>query len=467
MSNTVPNCIGDVPINDGVEFGKSVRVEEFKLGKAIVLPDTADVWQKRIGSDRPQYLEMYREEAWDSSEDAPPAIGTAIVSGDDDWLEEYAERIVSILYFLCDSNTTLRPAELFRYHRLSTKTGDGTFTVLHNKFASSGEGVFDESGGTVRSLSIYPPSVIRGVQRKCHVDFSLPHSTKLIDRFKRNPADRLFVAIRQYFRAQFADLFSSTFESDYACYCASLEAALKLPEGEQTGKEFEKQLVDFYDAKELCPSKEELRKLFSGWFGARSLYVHGGSGGKSKRRDRQEAYEYWQSLQFKTSVARNVCREAILRSIDDKNDHDTADQVIDLVLASKKVWSQLKKEVIRDAAAKRITSRDDYKVFYEIAENVSNRFDWACVSPLPSPRTMHRGLLTLVLVLGHLTDSSGRVYELVVELGKAADARSDDAVRDWLRNASSWKSVKRENDIEVIQYLTWKLAESFRKLRPK
>ena len=141
--------------------------------------------------------------------------------------------------------------------------------------------------------------------------------------------------------------------------------------------------------------------------------------------------------------------------------------MIDLVLASKKVWSQLKKEVIRDAAAKRITSRDDYKVFYEIAENVSNRFDWACVSPLPSPRTMHRGLLTLVLVLGHLTDSSGRVYELVVELGKAADARSDDAVRDWLRNASSWKSVKRENDIEVIQYLTWKLAESFRKLRPK
>ena len=155
-----------------------------------------------------------------------------------------------------------------------------------------------------------------------------------------------------------------------------------------------------------------------------------------------------------------------MRSIDDKNKHDTADQIIDLVLASKQFWSELKHEIISDGAAKRIKSLGDFHAFHEIANNLANCFDWACVSPLPSTKTIHLGLLTLAMVLGHMTNSSGPVYELVDELGKAAHQRSDDDVRSWLRNAIRWKSVKRENDQEVFQFLTWKLAECLREVRP-
>lgn len=455
-----------VTFDGGRQFGKSVALEELELGKSIVLADTEDVWKKRIGCDRPKYLQMYREEASDSSVESPPAYGTVIISSEDDWLIEFTERIVSVLYFLCDSNAPPRPAELFRYRQLSTNTKDDTFTILYNKFGSSGEGVFDESGETVRSFSIYPPSAIRGVRRGCRVDLSRPHSSKLIALFKSDPNDRLFVAIRQYFRAQFADLFSSTFENDYACYCASIEAALKLPEGKLTGNEFEKQLVDFYDAKELRPSKQELQKLFKGWFCARSSYVHGGSGGESNRQERKEAYNYWQSLQFKTSLARDVSRETILRSIDAMNIHDTADQTIDLILGSKQIWSKLKHNVVNDKAAKHIKSLGDYRAFHEIANNLANCFAWECVSPRPSKKTIHSGLLTLTMVLGHMTKSSGPVYELVDELGQAAYKASDDDVRKWLRKAISWKSVKRENDTEVFQFITWKLAKCLCEVRP-
>ena len=452
----------DVPCNEGTQIGKSVRVEELELGNAIVLPDTEEVWKKRIGCDRPRYLKMYCEEAWNSSEDSPPAIGTVIISDDDDWLIEFADRIVSILYFLCDSNATPRPAELFKYHRLNTKTKDGTFTVLHNKFGWSGEGVFEESGESVRSLSIYPPSALRGVQRECHVDFSMPHSSKLIDHFKADPTDRLFIAIRQYFRAQFADLFSSTFESDYACYCASLEAALKLPEGEQTGDEFEKQLVAYYSAKKLMPSDDQLRKLFKGWFCARSVYVHGGSGGKSKKVGRQQAYEYFQSLRFKTSITRQICRESVLRVIDDANEHDVADLTIDLVLSSTDTWTPLKKKLTGRCAAKKINLLSDFSEFESIANDWNNKFDWACVSPSPNPKIIYSMLVTCAIVLGHLTDSKSSVYALSNSLGKAAAAKDSEAIRKWLSEAISWKRHASNDPIGLFKFLAWRVAQYFR-----
>lgn len=452
----------DVPFHGGTQLGESVQVEELELGKAIVLPDTEDVWKKRIGCDRPRYLEMYREEAWDSSEESPPAFGMVIISGDGNWLIKFAERIVSILYFLCDSNANPRPAELFRYHRLSTKTKDDTFTVLHNKFGSSGEGVFDESGSTVRSLSIYPPSAIRGVQRECHIDLSLPHSSKVIGLFKANSNNRLFVAIRQYFRAQFADLFSSTFESDYACYCASLEAALKLPEGEQTGEEFEKKLVAYYSAKKLMPSDDQLRKLFKGWFCARSTYVHGGSGGKSKKVGRQQAYEYFQSLRFKTSVTRNICRESILRVIDNANEHDVADRIIELVLSSTDTWKPLKKKLTGPCAAKRIKSLTDFSEFEPIVNDWNDKFDWACVDPSPKPKVVYSTLVTAAIVLGHLTSSSGPVYALSDELGRAAYAKDSKAIQGWLTKACRWKQRKSNDPIKIFTFLTWRVAEYFR-----
>ena len=110
----------NVPLDGGTIVGKSVHVKELKLGKATVLPDTEEVWKARIGCGRPRYLQMYREEASDSSVESPPAYGTVIISSEDDWLIEFTERIVSVLYFLCDSNAPPRPAELFRYCLLYT-----------------------------------------------------------------------------------------------------------------------------------------------------------------------------------------------------------------------------------------------------------------------------------------------------------------------------------------------------------
>ena len=83
------------------------------------------------------------------------------------------------------------------------------------------------------NFSAYPPLELRGALTPYQVDIHEPRNKALIQRFEANPNDRLVTAARHLFRTQFADVFSSPWDQDYASYCTCLEAALNIGEEDQ------------------------------------------------------------------------------------------------------------------------------------------------------------------------------------------------------------------------------------------
>lgn len=196
------------------------RVNRIPIGPAVFCPDDDETWREVVGKPRPSYLDIFRwfGSAVDEEREPEVARGTILVAGDDGWLEENVQLLVSLLYVLGQPADRWRtPAERFRYFGFRASDQPPEMVSFITK---KGERWEDR-----RSFKLFPPLELRGSHTPYRVDIHEKRNRLFVRRFEADPNDRLVVAARHLFRTQFADVFNSPWDQDYASYCTCLEAA--------------------------------------------------------------------------------------------------------------------------------------------------------------------------------------------------------------------------------------------------
>lgn len=440
------------------------RPKELQIGNARFLPDTDDVWQSETGQARPEYLRLFRDFPPVSNNGAgDPIYGTVVVSSDEGWLDQHIETAIAILFFLGDKTKSGIPAEVFTYKPINlTSDAGGSLLVQFN----TKHGPLTESGD---SIVLYPPLAVRGIHGEYRIDCDRTEHQALMKRFAVDPNDRVAVAVRHYFRAQFSDVFTSTLINDYATYCSATEAALDIQAGIGTGDEFVLKLTDQYG------KSDELELFFLGWYGARSLHVHGASEIASSTeadKKRTRAYSYFRSIRGKWTVVRAICREVILRALGYTKPElslnappDAASPYLTTALFSDEVWKGAKKVLTVRGAADSIfkMSEGKFAEIQDLASRFSQVFDWNCVRENPQPKDVFRAIVTCAILIGRLTDSTGPDYAASDALGNAASDEDRERIADWLSEHLDWKDKYACDRLETIQLLMWHVAAYFEK----
>lgn len=436
---------------------------EISIGKARFVSDTDENWMSETKRSRPEYLKIFRDfPPVVDGEKGEPIYGTLVFCDDEDWLSQHIESAISILFFLGDKTSSGIPAEVFTYkpiHLTSDTTGNELvmFNTKHGPVTESGE-----------SVVLYPPLGVRGNQDAYRVDLERKEHQTLLSMFVANPNDRIAVAVRQYFRAQFTDVFSSTFVNDYATFCSATEAALNIESGIGTGDDFTTKLSEIYG------TANDLELFFLGWYGARSRHVHGASEVPESteiEKKRTKAYTLFRGIGGKWTIIRAVCREVILRALGYQQPEfswvlpDAAAPFLNIGLYSDKVWKDAKRLLTDKRAADKIQkfSEREFDEVRDVAGKISGEFEWGCVREKPEPKELFRGLITCAILIGRLTDSKGSDYVASDILGKAADSEDSDVIGDWLWENLDWKEKYPADRLETIQLLMWNLASFFRK----
>jgi hypothetical protein len=440
------------------------KPKSLQIGKAQFLPDTDQTWLDITALPRPGYLKNFRDfPSLTDGESGDPIYGTILVSDDQEWLIRHADTAVAILYFLGDKSSKGLPAEKFAYQPVfrDVNEGDNTLVRFNTKHGS-----FIEGEG---SIVMYPPLAIRGNQSEFQIFPQREENRNLLDRFSSNAYDRIVVAVRQYFRAQFSEFFTSPIAEDFATYCSSIEAALDMSQGTAVGDEFVKKLTAVYGVDSMRES------FFLGLYVARSLHVHGSSDAALNVADenkRTKAYRFFASIPGRWSAVRAVTREVILRALGFRipdfaigTPPDSARPYLETLLSSDTTWQDGKRWLLRSKAAAAIIRMDDseFDTIRGLADRLKDTFNWQCVRDQPKLGDVFGALVTCAIVIGHLTNSEGPIYSESDALGKAADEGNSDAISDWLWTNLAWKGCYAIGRIDTIKLISWNIASFLRK----
>ena len=216
---------------------------ELQIGKAILFEDTDENWQNRLGVERPEHLKIHRRFPRINSDVAGDCLyGTIIYSEDEEYLRRHIDEIVAILYFLCDRTKFGIPSECFTYHLLNVNQSVKQDSSLVSYWTKHGD-ILESSN----SLILFPPLPVRGKLGQHQVFQDSSYNIALLNRFNLDPFDRLVVAVRQYFRTQFSDIFTSPPFEDFALFCAAIEAALDIDAMQRgVGERFAEMLCYIY-----------------------------------------------------------------------------------------------------------------------------------------------------------------------------------------------------------------------------
>jgi hypothetical protein len=355
------------------------KAKECAIGKARFVPDTSDNWMHVTGRSRPQYLDLFKDFPVADGQTGDPAYGTLVLSDDEDWLTHHIETAVAVLYFLGDKTPKGLPAEVFTYKPVVLKSSNDNVLVQFN----TKQGPLTESGD---SIALYPPLGVRGQNYEYRVDVQRPEHVALLRQFAADPNDRVAVAVRQYFRSQFSDVFTSTFETDFTLLCSATEAALDVAISIKTGDDFVEKLRDIFG------KDREIEYFFLGWYGARSRHVHGSPSAtehNETEKKRAQAYRLFQQTRWKWTVLRAVSREVILRSLGYTEPEfalrvspDLARPYLQKALHSDDVWEEVRHTLMKCNAAKDINgmSDEEFQKIRKLADHMKDSFDWACVA---------------------------------------------------------------------------------------
>jgi len=209
--------------------------QSIRVGQALLWPDDDSVWQNHVGVARPSWLNAYREFPRHGGEQVgPPCRGTVVTSNHQEWLKENYRRLIAVLYFVgdraCfeDSPRQGWPAECFYGHQLSI--GEQTHDLVEI-WTKHGSKIEDED-----SLKLTPTLPVRGHHGPYLLDLRRPEHLALIRLLTSNAQHRLITACLHYFLAQLGDPLVVSFEQDYANYCASLEAAFGIVQGDSASQ---------------------------------------------------------------------------------------------------------------------------------------------------------------------------------------------------------------------------------------
>lgn len=431
-----------------------------EVGKARFLPDSDDVWANEVKRPRPSHLNMFREFPPVTSDEAgSPIRGTIVLCEDEDWLKAFLDEAVAVVYFLGDRPQPGQPAERFAYHSLNLKNDAHNPAQIASFVTKHGELWEDE-----KSIVIYPPLVVRGSLGQYPFDVKREEHKKLLEVFRSNPQDRLIVAVRQYFRTQFSDVFTSTIQDDYSTHCSVIEAALNIDTRHMAADKFVDALTAKYGA------DGGFGDFFLGMYVARSLHVHGAtsqaaSTGATKE---QLAYLYFMSRRAKLTALRVLSRDVILTALGRPADPfgfeslDSAKPILCKVMQSDTIWDQAKRLLIQGGAANVFSKMTDVE-FTEVenlAISMSSNLEWGCVSQVVDRKHVFKAIGTCALMIARLTNSVGPIYDESDRLGKAADAGDVDAIQKWTIDNYEWTGIPvREGDrLTTFQVLAALLA---------
>lgn len=209
---------------------RKYREQNVQLGPVTIWPDAQEAWH-RLAVPRPSWLNIYRQFP-KAGEDTigEPCVGSVVVANDGGWLAQYHKRLVAILYFVgdqaCYEGTPRngRPAECFYARMLKV---EGAAHSLVQLWTKHGALVEDE-----RALKMTPPLAVRGQSEPYFLGLDRAEHNALVALLFKKPEHRLITACLHYFLAQTGEPLVVSFEQDYANYCACLEAAFDLAQGE-------------------------------------------------------------------------------------------------------------------------------------------------------------------------------------------------------------------------------------------
>jgi hypothetical protein len=276
----------------------------------------------------------------------------------------------------------------------------------------------------------------------------------------------LVVAVRQYFRTQFSDVFTSTNAEDHATHCSAIEAALGIDAMQRgVGERFVAALVAIYG------NESGFEEFFFGLYVARSLFIHGLPVRDATAQSREsQAFEFFMGTRCKTSLLRALTRDVLRHSLGRTANpcgFRAADSVLPLlrtVLHSDRIWNEMRGLLVQRGAADRICgmSTDQFQAVEELAYRAGNVFDWQCVQSDINRQNVLRAICTCALTIARLTDSQGEIYQASDRLGIAADAADATALEAWVLS-DPWRDVwlQQGNRLSAVQILARALARYF------
>ncbi len=438
------------------------KPQELCVGKAKFFSDTPDNWESLVGIKRPGFLAIYRDfPRLSSNEVGDPIFGTLAHCDDIEWLDEHIDSTVAIIFFLGDVTSQERPSECFAYQRFefrNLQTGDPncvSFWTKHGRIIES-----------TQSLKIHPPIGARGKLKDyvCHVNTI--ENRKLLDRFVVNPHDRIAVAIRQYFRTQFSDAFTSPLAEDYALHCGAIEAALDIDGlSPGVGCRFAKLLTDIFG------TADRFEEFFLGLYVSRSIFVHGAPTVPPTTSPTKEsaAYAMFKKAQAKHAVLRALTRDVIRYALGSREGfrglsfNDSAQVLLRKVLHSSETWRCAKTLLTMKGCAAKITSmnQEDFKQCEQLRDEMSKCFDWSCVEDSVDDKHVLSAIRSCALIIAKLTKSQGDVYAESDQLGEAADKSDLDFIRKWSYRDPWYPLLNCGTPVSCIQGILRELTRFF------
>lgn len=371
-----------------------------------------------------------------------PLRGTLIHSDDVQWLQHHLDSLTAVVFMLATTDGLPLPAECFLTYPFHLKPcSEQVDDDLASYFLKHGRAV--ESS---RSLNLTPPLAVRAQLRDRRLFTHERWAAALLALFATNPHDRLIVAIRQYFRSQFSDLFTSPPDEDDALHCSALEAALGIRRDRSSA--------------EHC------------LYVARSRYVHGAAGGLPFDQSAKEAaaLELFESTVRKQWLMRTLTREVIETALfadpptGQPRFATTAECLLKQCLESDDVWLRAKRLLTAREAARKslVMSDDEFGDVVGITTDMRNPFHWFDVRKHPDHGTLCKTLRTCAIVLGRLTRSTGPVYEQADRLGVLADRLDADGLEQWIHE-DPWRSgwPRRDDRVTIIQSLARSITKAF------
>lgn len=415
--------------------------KEIRVGKAEFWPDEDATWASVVRKPRPAWLDIFRDFSAAEGERADVARGTLLVSDDDDWLRQNAQKVVPVLFVLgLDAGCWETPAEAFHYIQYDARDVPADLVSLMTKYGPLME--------DANSLQLLPPLGLRG-HRTVRVRLDDPFKTELIRRFDQNPDDRIVVACRHLFRTQFSDPFIAPFDQDEAAFCSCLEAVFDIqPSQKEIGKELGKRVAGVY------PGLDGLSEWVEGLYVRRCDFDHGDSGADRTGMPphKVRSYDSFEKRRGRWTVLRSLCLDLIRREVDrgvtpapPLHLYNTESDLVRSYFRSTAVWAGLKKQFSVPNAGTAIhgLAGDALDKFREAAAAFLQEHHWECMSEPPEPSRVANVLKSAVVTLLNCPGAEQEEKDHALAVSRAAERKDAGAVRIWVARHEEWREYGR------------------------
>lgn len=437
---------------------------EYQIGRARIVPDNDTNWKAITGLPRPKHLDMH-EDFPDLIENGVqrgrPLYGTLITSDDGEWLRAHIDAVTAVIFFLADFAEQVLPAECFTTLPLEIKaTGadreDDLISYLdkHSRRVESSHNLF-----------LTPPIAVRGNLRSRRLTVGEQWAAALLDLIASSPEHRLVVAVRQYFRTQFSDPFTSPADEDFALHCSAIEAALDMDRTRGISERFAQALASHFGNEPHCET------FFRGLHKARSIFIHGVSNpGSDPYNEETRALALFrktrQTLPLMRLVTQEVIREALApqRSDSPRLRLAPAGLMLRTCLHSDHIWTRLKQRLTARQAKEAILNLDEqgFEEIVALAHDARSWFEWHCVTERPADTTLFSALKTCALVICDLAQQETSVQHESRLVGTLAHAQDAAKIEKWIIG-DPWRAAwpHRKDRTGTIQAIARALAKAF------